>query len=510
MKQQAHIIDFNREKEQLKNHVHDQASLSSLDESEKRFQTSLQGMSHLGASIRQKQASGNPTSTPQQKIDSSSFGHMSSSVSNDHSVLTDLNTLDTDNNAIHFNMPFCTTDTNRANEPVFEMPNWDDVEMSEVPAVHTQSSHAHSNSYTAPSSTVSFSRHTSDEGQPGTSFGQSDTTFAKSSAFVELSEEELRERARARLEERKCRLHNRSYERVDAAHTHHETATSYSEMLDAPADETAHMSEGDNRADAAEIPNNTAVDSTHADTTQSEASGDGDQTDDAHRVLDYEQIRMRFDAYCKKRRKAHADKQFDKTVDTSADTSANADDQATPHAAVYKGKMGHNQRKSERMQNDRWQKRRNARFDKLDAFVSAHKPRTYAMVLVAGCVVAGALLVYQPAKQYYTALRTQQQVQAQYDVQQAHADALQDEVDSLQTDEGIEDRARQQYGMVKNGENSVRVQGDGTSQEDATQQSTNANASASIDKQNHVSAPDTWYSGVLDTFFGYNGDSTQG
>ncbi len=386
MKQQAHIIDFEREKSQLRKDMSDLAS-DSLDESEKRLQESLSSMSDLSDSIRSQSITSEDTKK-------------SKSTEKD-SKENSLFSLDFDDQPSSFTS---------------------DVAVHEKP-LRARSYHSASAQRTAE--------------QP---------------AFhAQMSEEEIRAIARKRLQERQDRLQGRLQKDVH-------------------------------------------VDDAYADDQASETSGVSQAIDRG---------RDNVTKFRKKVRKARADRQFDRMVDASGDSQSQDDDTATPHAAVYEGHMGHNQRKSGRMQNDRWDKKRNERFDKFDHFISCHSSHAYVAGFVAVCLVVAMVLVYQPMKQYYVAMRTQQQVQAQYDAQQAHSDALQGEVDRLQTDEGVEDRAREQYGMVKNGENAVRVEGDGADQEDATQQSTNANTSASIEQRSHVSAPDTWYSGFLDPFFGY-------
>lgn len=407
MKQQAHIIDFEHEKAQLKKEMGDIASSDSLEESEKRLQASISGMSDLSDAIRSRGLVPDDRSGADQSDDEPS--------PDEH--------IDVDHESLNIDV------RTSSSQKIFD------------------------------SDIASPARFESDSSeQPH-----------------RMTEEEIRALARKRLQRRQ-----------------------------------AYMNGGASSDSNGDGPSSLASDAHSAQTSSAEGDSNGVASDHVQGADDESQSvvdrgRSRVNEMRKKHRRARADRQFDRTVDTSKVTSAN-DDGATPHAAVYEGKMGRSQRKSGRMQQDRWDVKRNSRYDKLDTYVSRHKPRTYVVTLVAACLAVAMVLIYQPTKQYYVAMRTQQQVQAQYDAQQSHSDQLQAEVDNLQTDEGIEDRARQQYGMVKNGENAVRVQGDGVGQEDATQQSTSANASASISKQNHVSAPDTWYSGVLDKVFGYTDD----
>lgn len=415
MKQQAHIIDFEHEKAQLKKEMGDIASSNSLEESEKRLQASISGMSDLSDAIRSRGL------VPDDRSD---VGQSTDGLSPDEHIDVDHESLNIDART-------------SSSQKIFD---------SDI---------------ASPASASSVS---SERPEP-------DIT----SQPHRMTEEEIRALARKRLQRRQAYMNG----------------------------DTSSDSNDDGPSPLASDANGARVSGAEGDSADVAFDSTQGDSDESRSVVD--RGRSRLDEMCKKRCRARADKQFDRTVDTSKGASTK-DDGATPHAAVYEGKMGHSQRKSGRMQQDRWDAKRNSRYDKLDTYVSRHKPRTYVAALVAACLAVAMVLIYQPTKQYYVAMRTQQQVQAQYDAQQSHSDELQAEVDNLQTDEGIEDRARQQYGMVKNGENAVRVQGDGVGQEDATQQSTSANASASISKQNHVSAPDTWYSGVLDKVFGYTDD----
>ena len=66
----------------------------------------------------------------------------------------------------------------------------------------------------------------------------------------------------------------------------------------------------------------------------------------------------------------------------------------------------------------------------------------------------------------------------------------------LSTDEGKEDAVRDQYGWVRGDENAVNVAG-----LDDSGDASSTVSSSSID----ASAPATWYSGILDPLFGFEG-----
>jgi cell division protein FtsB len=111
------------------------------------------------------------------------------------------------------------------------------------------------------------------------------------------------------------------------------------------------------------------------------------------------------------------------------------------------------------------------------------------------CLALTLMFLYTPAAQCYTQMRERDRLSAEYAAVVSHNETLQQSVDSLQSETGIEDRATEQFGMVKEGEIAVSVSGLSSSQDDSSFTSTITPGS--------IPAPDTWYSGVLDAIFGY-------
>ena len=114
--------------------------------------------------------------------------------------------------------------------------------------------------------------------------------------------------------------------------------------------------------------------------------------------------------------------------------------------------------------------------------------------MVAACLVLSCVFLYPAAKQYYTTVREHDQLQAEYEALQQRNATIQAEVDSLSTEAGIEDRARKEFGWVKEGENAANVYGLDTYEDESTYNKAVTPGS--------VEAPDTWYSPVLDILFG--------
>lgn len=187
----------------------------------------------------------------------------------------------------------------------------------------------------------------------------------------------------------------------------------------------------------------------------------------------------------KNKAKKKAGKKFTKQFgDTSSAASSSG-----PRAAVYKGEMGRTHKKSSRMQNEASAKRVPSRGSTLRS-----SRKFVASVMIVVCLVASGAFLYPAAQQYYVAMRMHDQVEAEYQAVKQRTDSIQSQVDKLSTDEGVEDRVRQEYGWVKEGEHAVNVYG-------LDQESEEINYKKSI-PGGSVPAPETWYSPILDVIFG--------
>lgn len=169
--------------------------------------------------------------------------------------------------------------------------------------------------------------------------------------------------------------------------------------------------------------------------------------------------------------------------------------QAGPRAAVYKGEMGSSHRRSSRMQQQAGGTPSGRGFS-----APASKPsfslRTPLMILgaIAACLVFGMMFLYGPSQQLYTDIRERDRLAAEYAAIVDRNEHIQAQVDALSTEEGVADAARTQFGWVKEGEHSVSVSG----LESYTPEDNFRGNIVSDD----IPYPETWYSGVLDPFFG--------
>ena len=122
--------------------------------------------------------------------------------------------------------------------------------------------------------------------------------------------------------------------------------------------------------------------------------------------------------------------------------------------------------------------------------------RTHKKLTVFICIV-GVLLIgfYGPVQGYYRAIRDAQELQiTQQEVEKEHKN-LNEDVNRLQTQEGIQDKAHER-GYVSEGETSVSVEGVGNTTTD--------------NKPKEQKRPENpWYIKLLDFVFGYVPTDTQ-
>lgn len=194
-------------------------------------------------------------------------------------------------------------------------------------------------------------------------------------------------------------------------------------------------------------------------------------------------------AFKRERAKSKANRTFSRQYgDTPSSTSSG------PRAAVYKGEMGASHKRAARMQNEGSNAGAAKKRFSLRAFSPASSPRLTIAFACAICVVLTCVFLYPSAKQCYVTMRECDRLQAEYEAIENRNAAIQEEIDALATDEGLEDRAREELGWSKTGEHAVTVYGLGD-EEDETAFSANIVAGS-------VKAPETWYSRWLDPLFG--------
>ena len=117
-------------------------------------------------------------------------------------------------------------------------------------------------------------------------------------------------------------------------------------------------------------------------------------------------------------------------------------------------------------------------------------------LVVVGILVLCCVVLYPVGKDYYHSVREGQRLHAQIDAVSERNKTLEEETESLQTDEGIEAQARNDYNYVKEGEHAASVT-------NAQGSSGSTDLPAQVDEDD-IHAPQTWYYTILDVIFFYS------
>ncbi|WP_232050940.1 FtsB family cell division protein [Arabiibacter massiliensis] len=193
------------------------------------------------------------------------------------------------------------------------------------------------------------------------------------------------------------------------------------------------------------------------------------------------------------RSKAKAERKFERQFGSKDSAASDPAPEGGPRAAVYKGEMGSKHRHAARMQNEA--SGQPTRRTPLGFLASLKSSRAFiATMALAVCLVLSGSFLYPAAQQYYQALREHDRLAAEYAALSDRNDALQSDVNALQTDSGIEARAHEQLGWVKEGEQTANVRG-----LDLPEEAPTFRANITSDS---IETPETWYSPFLDPLFG--------
>lgn len=189
--------------------------------------------------------------------------------------------------------------------------------------------------------------------------------------------------------------------------------------------------------------------------------------------------------------KRNAERAFDKAY--GGDDAASG---SGPRAALYTGKMGASQKKANRIQGSGGNGFGGFSLPSfnLPQLSHAFKRNTAAVF----CVLAAVMLVgslYTPAQQYYQQIRERDRLSAEYAAVQERNEALQSTVDWLSTEEGLEDKAHAEFGLIKPEESTASVIG--------LEVDNSPEFHANV-VPGSIPAPETWYSGLLDVLFLYD------
>jgi hypothetical protein len=120
------------------------------------------------------------------------------------------------------------------------------------------------------------------------------------------------------------------------------------------------------------------------------------------------------------------------------------------------------------------------------------------MIVATGLIlvlVIGGLILYPVARDLYCSERAKARVDTEREAIVDRNEAVQDQIDSIQTPEGIEDRAREQFGWVRDGEEAVNITG--------LQASDSSTILPDAIAPGSILPYSDWWTQALDAFFGY-------
>jgi cell division protein FtsB len=120
-------------------------------------------------------------------------------------------------------------------------------------------------------------------------------------------------------------------------------------------------------------------------------------------------------------------------------------------------------------------------------------PALIAIAIIICVLVFAASMLYPMAREYYLATRENDRVHAENQAVVDRNDKIQQQIDELQTPEGIEDRAREEFGWVREGEEAVNITGLNVSE-------SSTGLPLAVDPDT-VRAPENWWTQTLDEFF---------
>lgn len=203
----------------------------------------------------------------------------------------------------------------------------------------------------------------------------------------------------------------------------------------------------------------------------------------------------------RKRRKRAKDRAGRMFAEQFGSDDASSSGEGSPRAAVYEGKMGKNARKAARLvPSGKAVAQGLSSFNPaalLSSFFLSRRGVIAAVVFV--CLVGSFISIYGPAQQYYQSIRDNDRTQAQYAAIEARSDALEAQNDRLVGDTGVETIAHKDYGWVKQGEQTAKVEGLSDSAYAKEEAGSTITANVAI---GNIDYPETWYSPILDKFFG--------
>jgi cell division protein FtsB len=121
-------------------------------------------------------------------------------------------------------------------------------------------------------------------------------------------------------------------------------------------------------------------------------------------------------------------------------------------------------------------------------------PSALIVVVIIGLSLALAVVVLYPmAREYYIAQREKDRLSVEYEMVADRNEKIRQQIENLQTPEGIADRAREEFGWVREGEEAVNITGLNVFE--------SSTALPAAVEPGAAQAPETWWTRTLDEFF---------
>jgi cell division protein FtsB len=125
----------------------------------------------------------------------------------------------------------------------------------------------------------------------------------------------------------------------------------------------------------------------------------------------------------------------------------------------------------------------------------SHKGLIAAITTVV-CLTLAFAITYPVAQDYYIAMRTNDKLEAELAAITARNETIAAQIEELKTQEGIEDRAREEFGWVHEGEKAVNITG-------LDIENSTTVMPASI-QAGSIAADTAWINSVLDMVFNFD------
>lgn len=138
---------------------------------------------------------------------------------------------------------------------------------------------------------------------------------------------------------------------------------------------------------------------------------------------------------------------------------------------------------------------------RLTNFVSAYNKSQHKWIIILSlimlCFILAIIILYQPAKNYYINIRENDKLQAQLEAIKETNESLAKDIEALQTDEGIKQKAIDNLGLIQKGEHIGVVSGT----ENENTASNNASSTSSKLAYKNIKTKAKWYTAFCDAIF---------